>query len=432
MIPTVHGWGSLLSLATSPLLRECSAVSVIEIAEPNSFVLAEDSRAEFFRGGSSALSSRKNLGYAYVTDNRLCFFSFILVSFYCIMADFGSSSSGRSKRSPSARSGVIQPGAMVSAFYGPLDDSDTSGSEKRRSRTKIRGAVLGSHSENNWLVHWFLVGKNAYAPFNKLKIEDAADPIAKKYVEKLLAENSKTCIGGPVELRTYVDDYFKGGSVSTNKRKSSVQLKRAKDSVARRLPMSMEKGPAVGAKDKQQGQTQLSSADSQPGEYFWISQCRILCTHMRYDSSSFPTHLQFRSSRQPRTPSRRVVSSSISKAITILSQPGMLSSMLARLSPLIIRTLILKGRGASLMMPIPCLKTFHLMRKSIMTCIVHPASTMTSRSSTGTSRSVLNFRILLYSRGEAKETRKNKMLLAGPFAMTKTTILYRTMCQTMK
>ena len=130
MIPTVHGWGSLLSLATSPLLRECSAISVVEIAEPNSFVLAEDSRAEFFRGGSpllrecsavsvieiaepnsfvlaedssaeffrggsSALSSRKNLGYAYVTDNRLCFFSFILVSFYCIMDDFGSSSSGK-------------------------------------------------------------------------------------------------------------------------------------------------------------------------------------------------------------------------------------------------------------------------------------------------------------------------------------------------
>ena len=121
-------------------------------------------------------------------------------------------SSVTSRRSSSVKSGVIQPGAMVSAFYGPF--STKMESKKRRSCSRICGVVLSSHSERNWLVHWFLVGKNAHAPFNKLKVEDDADPVAKKLVEKLVQENKDNYIGGPDQLRSYVDVYVKGGSVA--------------------------------------------------------------------------------------------------------------------------------------------------------------------------------------------------------------------------
>ena len=185
-----------------------------------------------------------------------------------------SSSSSRSKRSPSAKSGLIQPGAMVSAFYGPFGD-ETPGSEKRRSRTKIRGAVLSSHNKNSWLVHWFLVGTNAHAPFNKLKVEDAADSEAKKYVDKLLQENPKNYIGGPDQLRHYIDSYVKQAGSTSNKRKPGpsgvtdmLQWKRSKDSAVRRLPMSMEKAPVARSRDsaKDKEHVQLSPADSQQGE----------------------------------------------------------------------------------------------------------------------------------------------------------------------
>ena len=171
-------------------------------------------------------------------------------------SDPGSSSrSGSSKQSSAPR---IQPGAVVSAFYGPFASAATD-SEKRRSRTKLLGTVLSSHSEGNWLIHWFLIGKNAYAPSNKLRVEDEADPVAAQRVEKLLKNNSENYIGGPDKLRGYVDLHVTRGSTPTKKRSTiagDLQSKRLKDSAVRRLPMSVEKNLITPA-----------AADRQPGKF---------------------------------------------------------------------------------------------------------------------------------------------------------------------
>ena len=116
---------------------------------------------------------------SYVILNIVCKFflvylsthNFIVVESETTMSIAQSSSSLRSV----SKGGVLQPGVPVTAFYGPKLP-DVSPGRKNRSRTEIRGVVLSSHSENNWLVHWLPVGKNAFAPFGKLKVVEGATP----------------------------------------------------------------------------------------------------------------------------------------------------------------------------------------------------------------------------------------------------------------
>ena len=112
----------------------------------------------------------------------------------------------------SAKKGrFIQPGNIVTAPYGHLDavvseNPDTQ--RKRRSRARIRGAVLRSHSENNWLVHWFEIGKTAHVSFSKLQIEPESDRLTETHIEALLFNQTKNYIGGVDELRDYIDNFY--------------------------------------------------------------------------------------------------------------------------------------------------------------------------------------------------------------------------------
>ena len=106
---------------------------------------------------------------------------------------------------------ILQPGVVVTAPYGQLDDAadpNPATLRKRRSRARIRGAILRSHSENNWLVHWFVVGKTAHVSFAKLQIEPNQVPLTESHVEALLEDNSTNYIGGVDELRDYTDNYY--------------------------------------------------------------------------------------------------------------------------------------------------------------------------------------------------------------------------------
>ena len=105
------------------------------------------------------------------------------------------------------KGGVIQAGVPVTGFFGPFSPELAPG-KKNRSRTEIRGVVLSSHSEKSWLVHWLPIGKNASIPFNKLKVVKDADPVSGELVSQMLKENRSIYIGGPDQLRSYIDAYI--------------------------------------------------------------------------------------------------------------------------------------------------------------------------------------------------------------------------------
>ena len=106
-----------------------------------------------------------------------------------------------------SKGGVIQPGTPVTACYGPYNPEVCAG-KKNRTRTEIRGVVLSSHSENNWLVHWIPVERNAHAPFNRLKVDHSATAVSREFVSELLEENKDNYLGGPEELRNYVNNFM--------------------------------------------------------------------------------------------------------------------------------------------------------------------------------------------------------------------------------
>ena len=121
------------------------------------------------------------------------------------------SSSSSPGSSPGKKNRRIQPGVVVTAPYGQLDNSadpNPSTLRKRRSRARIRGAILRSHSENNWLVHWFVIGKTAHVSFAKLQIEANEAPLTESHIDALLKDNSTNYIGGVDELRDYMDNYY--------------------------------------------------------------------------------------------------------------------------------------------------------------------------------------------------------------------------------
>ena len=100
------------------------------------------------------------------------------------------SSFSSSKRRSTTKGGVVQPGSIVSAFYGPFS-SEIDPGKKNRSRTKIRGVVLSSFSENQWLVHWFAIQKSSSVPFNKVKVEEGTNPLSQDFVKKMFKESSE-------------------------------------------------------------------------------------------------------------------------------------------------------------------------------------------------------------------------------------------------
>ena len=149
----------------------------------------------------------------------------------------------------SSKGGVIQPGSIVTAFYGPFAPELDPG-RKNRSRTKIRGVVLASHSENHWLIHWFLIGRNAYAPFNKVKVEEAASPISQAHVKEMLEENRQNYIGGPEQLvRNYINNVSSVSSTTKplpKKRAVPSKLKLSKK--ARKEPAKSATTPKAASK----------------------------------------------------------------------------------------------------------------------------------------------------------------------------------------
>ena len=56
-------------------------------------------------------------------------------------------------------------------------------------------------------MHWFLVGKSAHVPFNKISVEAGAKPILDKHLKDILRKNKENYIGGTEELRIVIDDY---------------------------------------------------------------------------------------------------------------------------------------------------------------------------------------------------------------------------------
>ena len=96
-------------------------------------------------------------------------------------------------------------------------------------------------------MHWFLVGRNSHAPFNKLTVEAEADAISEQHIKQLLNDNHHNYIGGPDELRTYIDNYINNSPQNSQEKVKPSKLKLPKrrkihenDPVARRLPMSQE------------------------------------------------------------------------------------------------------------------------------------------------------------------------------------------------
>ena len=124
-------------------------------------------------------------------------------------------------KSSSSRSasGFVQPGAIVTARYGPLEEATASAyavaidslspPATRRKRSLVRGVVLQSHSKNQWLVHWFSIGRCSHAPFCKLKVCAGHNPISASHVADLLMDAKDNYIGGPDKVRTYFDNYTK-------------------------------------------------------------------------------------------------------------------------------------------------------------------------------------------------------------------------------
>ena len=116
-------------------------------------------------------------------------------------------------------SGFVQPGAIVTARYGPLEEATASAyavaidslspPATRRKRSLVRGVVLQSHSKNQWLVHWFSIGRCSHAPFCKLKVCAGHNPISASHVADLLMDAKDNYIGGPDKVRTYFDNYTK-------------------------------------------------------------------------------------------------------------------------------------------------------------------------------------------------------------------------------
>ena len=120
--------------------------------------------------------------------------------------------------SPTKKSGFVQPGCVVDGHYGPFE---TSSSEvTRRRRSVERGAVLRSHSQHHWLVHWFSIGKTAFVPFNMLKVVKDASPLSAQHVQDLLRDNRADYLGGSNELRAYFDSY----STNAMKKRSSASV----------------------------------------------------------------------------------------------------------------------------------------------------------------------------------------------------------------
>ena len=136
-----------------------------------------------------------------------------------------------SRRHSTTKGGVIQPGSIVSAFYGPFS-SETYPDRKNRSCTKFHGVVLSSFSENQWLVHWFIIGKNSSVPFNKATVDEATSPMSQELVRKMLQENSENYIDGTDELRSYVDNVSK---LSSQKKRSAGEVSKIQ------LPTNMNK-----------------------------------------------------------------------------------------------------------------------------------------------------------------------------------------------
>ena len=124
-----------------------------------------------------------------------------------------------SKSFPSfSKGGIIHPGCIVSGAYGALPSlvATEPWNKRRRIRERIRGVVLRSHSQGHWNVHWFLIGKNAYVPFNKIAVEPNTSPIDESHLEELLRENDQNFIGDSKKLRIYIDNYL-----SQSKKKAS-------------------------------------------------------------------------------------------------------------------------------------------------------------------------------------------------------------------
>ena len=85
-----------------------------------------------------------------------------------------------------------------------------------------RGAVLRSHSQHHWLVHWFSIGKTAFVPFNMLKVVQDATPLSAQHVHELLRDNRADYLGGSSELRSYFDAY--ANAILQQKKRASASV----------------------------------------------------------------------------------------------------------------------------------------------------------------------------------------------------------------
>ena len=114
-----------------------------------------------------------------------------------------------------SKGGIIQPGAIVTGLFGGLYASESN--KKRRSRETIRGAVLRSHSENHWMVHWFPIGRTSHVCFNKITVEEDASPLTDGHIKALLQDHTKLYIGGPEKLRNYIDNFYSKSQLEEKK-----------------------------------------------------------------------------------------------------------------------------------------------------------------------------------------------------------------------